>query len=186
VVNTSDKQLIKLFRENGRQDALDELMRRHLHRVRSTVFQMVHNDAEADDVTQEVFLRAIRGVESFDCRAEFSTWLYRVTMNTTYSYLKRRSRSRSPVDFRSELHDPMTSADSSPDRAVLQAELLTEVDTAVASLSPTLRGAVVLVCLQGFSPAEAADIEGCSADTIHWRIHEGRRKLKRLLKEHLS
>ena len=184
MVNTPDKQLIELFRENGRQEAIDELMRRHLSRVRSTVFQMVHNDAEADDVTQEVFLRAIRGVESFDCRAEFSTWLYRVTMNTTYSYLKRRSRS--PVDLRSELHDPVTSADSGPDRAVLQAELSTEVETAVASLSPTLRGAVVLVCLQGFSPAEAADIEGCSADTIHWRIHEGRRKLKRLLKEHLS
>ncbi len=184
MVNTPDKQLIELFRNSGRQEAIDELMRRHLKRVRSTVFQMVHNDSEADDVTQEVFLRAIRSVESFDCRAEFSTWLYRVTMNTTYSYLKRRSRS--PVDFHSELHDPITSADSSPDRAVLQAELSTEVETAVASLSPTLRGAVVLVCLQGFSPAEAAEIEGCSADTIHWRIHEGRRKLKRLLKEHLS
>lgn len=184
MVNTPDKQLIELFRDNGRQDAIDELMRRHLHRVRSTVFQMVHNDSEADDVTQEVFLRAIRGVDSFDCRAEFSTWLYRVTMNTTYSFLKRRSRS--PIDFRAELQDPITSADSSPDRAVLQAELSTEVETAVASLSPTLRGAIVLVCLQGFSPAEAAEIEGCSPDTIHWRIHEGRRKLKRLLKEHLS
>jgi len=183
VVNTPDKQLIELFRDSGRQDAIDELMRRHLRRVRSTVFQMVHNDAEADDVTQEVFLRAIRGVESFDCRAEFSTWLYRVTMNTTYSYLKRRSRS--PVDFRSEPHEPTTSVDSSPDRALLQAELSTEVETAIGSLSPTLRGAVVLVCLQGFSPAEAAEIEGCSTDTIHWRIHEGRRKLKRLLKEHL-
>jgi DNA-directed RNA polymerase specialized sigma24 family protein len=80
----------------------------------------------------------------------------------------------------------MTSADSSPDRAVLQAELSTEVETAVASLSPTLRGAVVLVCLQGFSSAEAAEIEDCSAATIHWRVHEGRQKLKRLLKEHLS
>jgi RNA polymerase sigma-70 factor, ECF subfamily len=184
VLNTPDQQLIELFRDSGRQDAIDELMRRHLSRVRSTVFQMVHNDAEADDVTQEVFLRAIRGVENFDCRAEFSTWLYRVTMNTTYSYLKRRLRS--PVDFHSELHEPMTSVDSSPDRALLQAELSTEVEAALASLSPTLRGAVVLVCLQGFSPAEAAEIEGCSTDTIHWRIHEGRRKLKRLLKEHLS
>jgi RNA polymerase sigma-70 factor (ECF subfamily) len=85
-----------------------------------------------------------------------------------------------------ELQEPMTSADSSPDRAVLQAELSTEVETAVASLSPTLRGAVVLVCLQGFSSAEAAEIEDCSAATIHWRVHEGRQKLKRLLKEHLS
>lgn len=184
MVNRSDKQLIELFRDSGRQDAIDELVRRHLSRVRATVFQMVHNDAEADDVTQEVFLRAVRGVEKFDCRAEFSTWLYRVTMNTTYSFLKRRSRS--PVDFREELQEPITSADSSPDRAVLQAELSTEVETAVATLSPTLRGAVVLVCLQGFTPAEAAEIEGCTADTIHWRIHEGRRKLKRLLKEHLS
>lgn len=184
MVNTSDKQLIELFRKSGRQDAIDELVRRHPSRVRATVFQMVHNDAEADDVTQEVFLRAVRGVETFDCRAEFSTWLYRVTMNTTYTYLKRRSRS--PVDFGSEVQEPITAASSSPDRAVLQAELSTEVESAVASLSPTLRGAIVLVCLQGFTPTEAAEIEGCTADTIHWRIHEGRRKLKRLLKEHLS
>jgi RNA polymerase sigma-70 factor, ECF subfamily len=184
VVTRSDKQLIELFRESGRRDAIDELMRRHLGRVRATVFQMVHSDSDADDLTQEVFLRAVRGVETFDFRAEFSTWLYRVAMNTTYTFLKRRSRS--PVDFRSELQEPMTSADSSPDRAVLQAELSTEVETAVASLSPTLRGAVVLVCLQGFSSAEAAEIEDCSAATIHWRVHEGRQKLKRLLKEHLS
>ena len=184
MVHRSDKQLIELFRESGQQAAIDELVRRHLRRVRATVFQMVQNDSEADDLTQEVFLKAVRGVESFDCRAEFSTWLYRVAMNTTYSFLKRRSRS--PVDFRPELQEPMTSADSSPDRTVLQAELSTEVEAAVANLSSTLRGAVVLVCLQGFSPAEAAEIEGCSVDTIHWRIHEGRRKLKRLLKEHLS
>ena len=93
MVTRSDKQLIELFRESGRRDAIDELMRRHLGRVRSTVFQMVRSDSDADDLTQEVFLRAVRGVETFDCRAEFSTWLYRVAMNTTYTFLKRRSRS---------------------------------------------------------------------------------------------
>lgn len=184
MVDSPDNQLIEVFRETGRQDAMDDLMRRHLQRVRSTVYQMVHNDSDADDVTQEVFLRAVRGMDSFDGQAEFSTWLYRVTMNTTYSYLKRRSRS--PVTFRSEPGDPLTSAESSPDRTMLQAELATQVEEAVACLSPTLRGALVLVCLQGVSPDEAADIEGCSVSTMHWRVHEGRRKLKRLLKEHLS
>lgn len=183
MVNRSDKQLIELFRESGQQDAIDELVRRHLSRIRAMVFQMVHDDTEADDLTQEIFLRAVRGVDKFDGRAEFSTWLYRVAMNTTYSYLKRRSRS--PVEFRSELAELMLSSGSTPDQGILQAELVSEVETAVASLSPTLRGAVVLVCLQGLSPAEAADIEGCSTATIHWRVHEGRRKLKHILQEHL-
>ena len=180
----SDKQLIELFREGGRQDAIDELLRRHIGRVRATIFQMVHSNSDADDLTQEVFVRAVRGVQTFDCRAEFSTWLYRVAMNTTYSFLKRRGRSR--VEFHSDMQEPVTPADSAPDRAVLQAELTAEVETAVASLSPNLRGAIVLVCLQGLSPSEAAEVEGCSTATIHWRVHEGRQKLKRLLREHLS
>lgn len=148
------------------------------------VLQMVHNDSEADDVTQEVFLRAFRGVDSFGGQAEFSTWLYRVTMNTTYSYLHRRSRA--PVAFQPELSAFAESADASPERVLLQAELTTEVEVAVSSLSPRIRGAIVLVCLQGVSPTEAAEIEGCSVSTIHWRVHEGRRKLKQLLKEHLT
>lgn len=183
-MNESDLQLIELFRKDGRQDAINELIGRHIGRVRGLIFQMVHSDSDADDLTQEVFLRAMRGVNTFDGQAKFSTWLYRVAMNTTYSFLKRRSRS--PVEFRSEMQDPITKPDSSPDRAVLQAELSTEVESALAELSPKLRGAVVLVCLQGHTPNEAAEIEECSPDNIHWRIHEGRKKLKRLLREHLS
>ena len=69
---------------------------------------------------------------------------------------------------------------------MLQAELATEVQSALAKLSPQLRAAIVLVCLQGEPANVAADIEGCSTDTMYWRVHEGRRQLKQSLAEHLS
>src|SRR5262245_60924976 len=92
-VEPTDEQLLASYRDTRRPEVLDELLRRHVPRVRGMVYQMVLNQADADDLTQEVFLRALRGLGQFNGRACFSTWLYRVAMNTAHSFLARR-RSR--------------------------------------------------------------------------------------------
>jgi DNA-directed RNA polymerase specialized sigma24 family protein len=101
-------------------------------------------------------------------------------MNTVRTYLKRRARSR--VQFHDELPEGAAVSLAAPDGAVIQAE----VQTALASLSPQLRAAIVLVCLQEQPASHAAEIEGCSTDTMYWRVHEARRQLKQRLAEHLS
>ncbi|HQU44525.1 MAG TPA: sigma-70 family RNA polymerase sigma factor [Pirellulales bacterium] len=91
-VEPTDESLLATFRETGDAELLDVLLRRHLPRVRSTIGQLVLNDCDADDLTQEVFLRAVRGLAQFAGRARFSTWLYRVAINLSRSYLARRGR----------------------------------------------------------------------------------------------
>jgi len=184
----SDQHLLKQFQTTGRGEFLDELLRRHLKPIRSLVFQMLLDHDAADDVTQDVFLRVARGITRFEGRSEFSTWLFQIAMNCVRSFLKRHSQS--PIEFHDELPAGTVisgTADfhAQPDGAVLLYELTTDIQTALGQLSPQLRAAVVLVCLQQQPAATAAEIEGCSTDTMYWRVHEARRRLKQLLAEHL-
>lgn len=179
----SDEELVARYRESRADAALDELVRRHVPKVRAMIFQMVLDHSVADDLTQETLLRAVRAIDSFEGRAQFGTWLYRIAMNTTHGFLDRRSRS--PVVFQAELAD-QGSGDSRPDRAAANAELLAQVEAAIATLSPKLRAAIVLTALQGLSPREAAEIEDCGESTIHSRVHEARKQLKHKLRGYLS
>ncbi len=184
ILTDSDQQLINQFRESGRRECMDELLHRHLASVRAIVFQMLLNNDATDDVTQDVFLRVVKGIDRFEGRSEFSTWLFQVAMNTVRTYLQKQKRLRDHC--REELHDYQSVSQDSAAGPVLQAELATDIQTALLQLKPQLRAAIVLVCLKGMTATEAAEIENCSTDTMYWRVHEGRRQLKLLLSEHLS
>jgi len=179
----SDEELIAMIRSGRAPGSLDQLIQRHLAAVRSTLFQMTCDDAAADDLTQEVFLRAIRGLAGFDGRAKFSTWLFRISKNTALTYLERQSRM--PSASQADAADGVA-AGSAPDSRLLTEELSADIQQALGQLSPTLRAAMVLTSLQGLSPTEAAEIEECSTSTMYWRIHEARKQLRQRLQEHLS
>lgn len=179
----SDEELVARYRESRTDDALEELVRRHVPKVRAMIFQMVLDHHAADDLTQETLLRAVRAIDSFEGRSQFGTWLYRIAMNTAHSFLDRQHRS--PVVFQAELADPM-GRDATPDRAATHAELMSHIESAIAALSPKLRAAIVLTALQGLSPREASAIEDCGESTIHSRVHEARKQLKHKLRGYLS
>lgn len=170
-----DKELIASYLGSGCRESLDKLMQRHIGKIRNAIYPMVLDNEAADDLTQDVFLKAFRGLASFDGKAEFSTWLYRIAMNTTYTFLNRRNRS--PVSFHGDLPEPSLQESESPDAPALRAELDGQIAMALDHLSPKLRAAIVLTTMQGKSPAEAAEIEECSSATIYWRIHEARKQL---------
>jgi RNA polymerase sigma-70 factor (ECF subfamily) len=180
---TSDEELVAQYRDSRVDSALEELIRRHVPKVRAMIFQMVLDHNTADDLTREALLRAIRGIGAFEGRSEFGTWLYRIAMNTTHTFLDRKTRS--PVVFQAELAD-RGSCDLTPDKAAAGAELLAKTETAVEALSPKLRAAIVLTTLQGLSRREASAIENCSESTMHWRIHEARKQLRHNLRDYLS
>jgi len=179
----SDEQLLASFQESGQASAAEELVRRHLPRVNAMVYQMVLDESVADDLTQEVFLRALRSLSGFRRQAKFSTWLCRVALNTTYSYLK--AVRNSPVRFIPELSEHR-SRESAPEGPVLEAELDGEIRAALSELSPKLRGAIVLTSLEELSVKEAAKIEGCTTTTMYWRIHHARKQLRKRLRNWMS
>ena len=178
----ADEQLVARSQASGCAESLDELLRRHLRKVRSLVFSMVLNHSRADDLTQEVFLRAIRGLKGFRAEAKFSTWLFRIAWNVLQD---ERSQRETAFDDAKPLGALASSSDS-PDRVALQRELDQQIEAGLAGLSPKLRAAIVLTSLQQLSAEEAAKLEGCSTATMYWRIHEARRQLQARLANYLG
>lgn len=181
-MSDSDEQLIVAWRQSADRGPLEILASRHLTTVRRMIHSMTLDDGLADDLVQEVFVRAFRSLSSFQGRARFTTWLYRITMNVVHDTLARRQRS--PIDGQSELPHDATSRTELPGATVEQAELDQAVTRAIAALSPKLRAAAVLVMIEELDPAEAARIEGCSRATIYWRLHEAKKRLALALREH--
>jgi len=148
------------------------------------VYQMVLNDADADDVTQEVFVCVIRGVEQFRGGSRFSTWLHRIVLNTVRSFFRRRRRGHEPAG--EALRDPAADAGVAPDRRAMGNELDAAVSEAIGSLPEPLRTALVCTTLQGMGVREAARIAGCAPATIYWRVHKARKLLRQRLGDYLA
>ena len=180
----TDEELITAFRMDGMPHHLDILFLRYIEKVRGMVYQMVLHDADADDVTQEIFSRVARNISKFRGGAAFSTWLYRVAMNCANTFLSKKNRN--PVSPRSEIPDLQDYHGTQPDQILAGQEMDTQIQKALAKLTPKLRAAVILTIIQGVSLPEAAHIEGCAIPTMYWRVHEARRNLKMWLQEDLS
>jgi RNA polymerase sigma-70 factor (ECF subfamily) len=179
-----DGELLQRFQETADSPSLELLLGRYLRPIRSFVYQMLGDEADADDVTQETFLRAWRGIHRFEGRSSFATWLYRIAANTSRSFLRRRAlRSHRPLDT---VQEPSAPSFREPDRKAAQVEIDGEIRQALDGLSPKLRAALVLTVMQGFSVRDAARIESCTTATIHWRVHRARRLLRPKLSELLE
>lgn len=181
-VEPSDERLVQEFRSGGPPSILDELVRRHTGRVLALLRQMGLGAADADDVAQEVFLRAFRGLDGFDGRSRFSTWLCRIALNAAKTFLGRRTRDARRERQAESPGDRLVASDD----AILCRELDAEIAAALDDLSPPLRAALVLTVLQGVGIAEAAKIEGCSMATVYWRVHQARKVLKVRLRRYLQ
>lgn len=180
----SDEQLVAAWRQAGDRGALEALASRHVPTVRRMIHSMTLDDAFADDLVQEVFLRMFRRLGSFEGRARFTTWLYRIAMNASHDALARRNRS--PIDGRVSLPLNAVARTDPPEARAEQVELDGAVDRALADLPPKLRAAIVLVAIEELDPADAARIEGCTRATIYWRLHEARKRLATALREHVA
>jgi RNA polymerase sigma-70 factor (ECF subfamily) len=146
---------------------------------------ILKNGAEAEDVTQETFVRAYGAIDRFDGRSEPFTWLYRIAVNLSLNAIRARRTSRNAgttddprieallIERRPGLADPA--------RQTTDRELATALCEGIDSLSETLRTTLVLVTIDGMSHAEAAEVLGCPEGTVAWRIHEARKKLKEYL-----
>ena len=176
----TDEQLVIEYQETNAERCFEQLMDRHVRKVRGMVYAMVLNDHDTDDLTQEVFLRAARNLDRFGGKAKFSSWLHRVTMNVVYDFLRHRKRNR--VDHRENLPDEGCKRPT-PDAVLAGSEATDDIHSAMAALPPLLRSAISLTAIHGLSAGEAARVEKCLPATMYWRVHEARRRLRKDLKE---
>lgn len=163
----------------GEVEAFDELMRAHQDRVFGICLRMLRDREAALDVAQETFLTVFRKADKFKAEAAFSTWLYRVTMNTCYDYLRRTKRRQ--ADSLPEGLDPVDPQASDP---LISAELRPDIEAALAQIPEEFRSAIVLVDLQGLSIDQTAEILGAPSGTVKSRVFRGRRLLAELLGNH--
>lgn len=170
----------------GDLHAFDALVRRYRKRIFALALHLSGSESDADDIVQDVFIRAYRALHQFEGRSEFFTWVYRLTLNRAVDARRARTRRReSSMDAYDDLdeYDPRiersiaVDAPSDPARAAELRQTYARVLRALDALPPAICATVVLVALQGLSHAEAAVVQGCAPGTIAWRMHEGRRRL---------
>ena len=184
---TSEHELIRSARA-GDQDAFAELVMIHADRVYGALRRFGLDASEADEVSQEVFLRAWRGLARFEERAQFSTWLYRIAFNEAQRRISRRAQPR--VEPNPDREDPIIAVPEAPhlgpEAQALDHEFEQILERALAELPDEWRAAVVLRDIEGLSTLEAAEIVGARPAAFKSRLHRGRMQLRALLEPYLK
>src|ERR1039457_4798015 len=171
----ADADLV-LQSQNGDPAAFETLIRNHQHMIHSLTFRMTGSLADAEDLAQETFIRAYGQIGTFRGAAKFSTWLYRIAVNTCLNW--RQSEARR---FQLYAHAAGELSARHADEGNSFADQAGEVQAALLKLPVKQRAAIVLTIYDGLNHAEAAQVLGCSETTVSWRVFAAKRKLKRML-----
>lgn len=171
--HADDVALVAAARD-GDLDAFEELVRRHTGVVYAHAYRFFGDGAAADDAAQEVFIKVYRSMDTFDGRAKFSTWLYRITRNTCLDMVRSGRRRPLPID-------PLDVAHVTTNDIAEEVALSATIEMALASLAPEDRDALSAVSLFGLSYAEAATALGVPAGTVKSRVFRARRALAAVL-----
>lgn len=153
----------------------DEIVREHSARVYRLAYRLTGNAHDAEDLTQDVFVRVFRSLSSYT-PGTFEGWLHRITTNLFLDMARRRSRVR--MEGLPEDTDRIVGDDPSPEQVFSETHLDPDLQTALAELPPEFRAAVVLCDVEGLSYEEIGATLGVKLGTVRSRIHRGRQALK--------
>jgi RNA polymerase sigma-70 factor (ECF subfamily) len=164
----------------GDQGAWEEIVRLNWRKVFNVAYRFVGRHDEAEDLTQEIFLRIFKALHTFDRRANFQTWLVSISRNLCIDHYRslRKERETMAREVDASQLTPVSS-ERSPHAVLEQVGLKTLIRQALAELPPALREAVVLRDLQEFSYLEIADRLSLPEGTVKSRINRGRLELAR-------
>ena len=186
-----DIQLVRRAQQED-LDAYDLLIRRYQERIYATLYNMTSNHEDANDLTQETFIKAYKALKSFKGDSSFFTWIYRIGVNKTINFLKQRKNrsamSLNDLDFNAE-HDPDLVAlvsDKTPYRDAGLSELQDRLNAAMLKLSEPHRLVVTLHDIQGLPHEEIAKIMKCNVGTVRSRLFYARQQLQALLSDFLK
>ena len=183
-MNMEIQDLVRRFIEDD-QEAFTELVRRYKKRVYSVAYRMMGNHLDADEVTQEAFVRI------YDKRAEirsaslFSSLLMRIATNYAIDLIRKRKKRFVSIDddpaVVTNLMAELADYESTPDRILENAELMEDVEKAVRTLPPRQRMAIILHDIEGYAKTEVAEMMCCPQATVRSNLHIARLKLRKLL-----
>ncbi len=183
---TADEAALVALARAGDRAAFDSLVRRHADGLYAVVVRLCFDRDEAEEVTQEAFLRAWRGLPGFRGDARFFTWLYRIGVNEARRRADGRRRGADVVVESLDEQREHASRDRSiqpADRAE-RADLRRTLDAAITALPVDQRAAVVLRDVEGLSTAEAAAVLGLHEAAFKSRLHRARKRLRTGLADH--
>lgn len=180
-----DRSLIQRCRQ-GEMKAAEALFRRYQLPIHHVVTRMLRGAPDAEDLVQEVFLKAFRGIDGFKGNSSFKTWLTQIAINTCLNYLAKSER-KIPHDSLDQtmgeagertLGDRLASPRPTPDEAAMAQEVYARVEEALDKLSPEFRAVVVLRDLQDLSYEEVSQALGVNLGTVKSRLARARRQVQ--------
>lgn len=162
----------------GETAAFGELVERYSQRVYALVSGIVGVGGDAEDLTQEIFIKAWKGLSRFSCRSSFATWLYRIAYNAAIS--SRRAKRTRLVDM-----DPrrLMELPDEEERQLFSESTIASLERALEALPACQRAVVELHYRQNLTLAEVADVIGSNENNVKVIIHRARRQLAQLIKE---
>ena len=177
----------------GNLDSFDSLTLMFRERLYGVIYNMTFNHDDAADLTQDAFVKAFRSLSKFKEKASFFTWIYRIGVNLTLSYL-RKKKSRKFFSFDQYVSDGVSvkdsemfsCSDSNSVRSTLINELHEKLNEALSQLSDKHRTIVVLFEIDGLSHKEIASIMKCTEGTVRSRLHYAKLQLQSLLSDYIS
>jgi RNA polymerase sigma factor (sigma-70 family) len=182
-VTDADSELV-LRAQRGDRDAFEELVRRHAGRLYAVVLRFLGDRHEADEVTQEAFIRAWRGIGGFKRDAQFSTWLYRIGVNEAHRRASRRPPAGAISSLEEDAVEPPDRAQSPHGRAE-QTDLRHALERAIRELEPDYRAPLILRDVEGLSTAQAAAIMGLGEAAFKSRLHRARLAVREAIDDYL-
>ncbi|MDO8683301.1 MAG: sigma-70 family RNA polymerase sigma factor [Armatimonadota bacterium] len=188
-------ELIESIADTCRREerqAFDQLVERHHKQAYNIAYRMTGNHADAEDLTQEAFIRAFRFFGQYRRELPFENWLYRIMSNVFVDMLRRRPK----VHIRS-FDQPIQTEDGeaimelpdlapTPEESLLSSELDSRIQSALMTMPEEFRLAVVYADIEGLSYEEIADAMKCSIGTVRSRLHRGRKILRERLKSYAN
>lgn len=188
----SDEELLARIMA-GDQVACNLCIEKHRPNLHLLAVDLLHNEADAEDVVQESFLNAFKAIDSFEGRSTLSTWLYRITYNNALMRLRRKSPDLVSVEYALEGAEegyslPVEFYDwcCLPEEDIFNAEIRAQLQSAFKTLSPSLRSVFVYRELQGMSTRETADKLEVSEEVVKTRLRRARLQLREQLDPYID
>ena len=183
----SDEELVQKAQGDDER-AFGKLVERYETKVYSLAMKMLRNPEDAEDVLQDTFLRAYRGIKSFQGNSTFSTWIYRITANSALMRLRKKQLPTVSIDDADERETPINIADWSPGpvEQLLTQETQKAMDEAIEALPPEFKQVFILRDVEELSNAEVAEILDLSVAAVKSRLHRARLKVRNRLAVYFS
>ncbi|PWJ39151.1 RNA polymerase sigma factor [Sediminitomix flava] len=179
--NTPEKELIIIQQVlNGQKDAFRYLVEEYKSFVFNLAFQLLKNKEEAEEVAQDSFIRAYKYLSSFNGKAKFSTWLYKIVYNTALTQLKRRKKFISSMDDVASSELPKTAAEQAANE-IHKEDQKYYLEKAIARLSSEDQALITLFYMQELSLQEVSQVVNLPENTIKVRLHRIRKRLQKHL-----